>query len=152
MSNTLEILNPNRELKLVGDDRRKTLTVTVRELPWKLQREAMDRVLAQITKLLQPGAGSTAQVAGVTLSVDVVLAGIRDSADLAEWLVGKTTALEPEQIAELSVTEFFAILEHAIDLNVVGYITGAKKAFGPITNFVAKNGAVTQTPATLSPL
>jgi hypothetical protein len=145
MSNTLEILNPTRELKLASG------AVVVRELPWKLQREAMDKIIAQITKLTQPGTGATAQVGGVNLSIEVVTAGIRESADLAAWLVEKTTGLPLEKIDELGVTEFFAILEHAIDLNVVGYITGAKKAFGRIGSFVAQNAAAPKAPATISP-
>jgi hypothetical protein len=136
MQNTSEILNPVREFRLA--DR----TVTVRELPWRDQRVAMDRIIAQINKMLSPGTGAL-PAGGLSLSIDTVIDGIKESADLAEWFLEKCAGLTREQIAALTVTEFFTLLEAAIDLNVVGYLTGAKKAFGRITSFVGSGAAVT---------
>jgi hypothetical protein len=143
MSNTFEILNPVRELKLAA------VTVTVRELPWRDQKLAMDKIISQINTLLKPGPGMSLPAGGITLNVETLIAGIKDSAELAQWLMVKATDLRPEQIEELSVTEFFGVLEHAVDLNVVGYMAGAKKAFGRIGNFVGNGAAGPTAPATI---
>jgi hypothetical protein len=144
MSNTFEILNPVRRGKLADGTE-----VTVSELPWALQDEALDRIVTQLNALFKPGQG-TIELGGMTLSLETIVNAVKDTSALSHWLVLHTTGLSAERIAKLSVTERFVLLEHAIDLNVVGYMAGTKKSFGRITNSVGKNAAA-PTPAPPSP-
>lgn len=140
MSTTLEILSPNRQVKL-----RNGAEVTVRELSWREQKQVMDRILAQIGKVRSGIDGGK-----LSLSLDLVTEAVKESTELSEFLIEKTTAMGGEKIGELALTEFFAVLEQAVDLNISIYMEGTKKTFGRITSFAGVNAA-RSTPTTASP-
>ncbi|HMJ88992.1 MAG TPA: hypothetical protein VK530_04215 [Candidatus Acidoferrum sp.] len=134
---TFDILHPIREVKL------SKRSITVRELPWKEQKLAVDKITKQITAIARPGASASAEKPAV--SFEAIFAAINQSAELIEWLLLKSTDLAQEEIDNLTPTELFAVLEQVIDLNVGVHITGAKKIFGRIGT-PSDNSAAVKTP------
>jgi hypothetical protein len=104
----MAILHPVREVKLTAR------AATVHELNWKEQREFSQRLTAQIDAMLKakPGDASGARM----LSVETLVGGIKDSMELSEWLVAKSSDLKPAEVDALSITEFFTVLDVALDL------------------------------------
>ncbi|HTD68759.1 MAG TPA: hypothetical protein VK846_19735 [Candidatus Limnocylindria bacterium] len=140
MNDTKEVLHPDREIKLRAGP------VKVRELSWHEQREFTGRLCEQINSVLT----SASNVAtGNSLTVETLLSAVKESSELSEWLVCKCSGLSADEVGKLSLSEFFAILDIALDLNFSVYMSGAKKAFGRIGNLVGKNAAGLTAPTVL---
>lgn len=150
MSSTIEILSPNREVQLKRGAG--VITITVRELSWKEQRQMLARIESQLQQLL--GAQKSADRADAAAGI---VSLIKDSQELSELIVRQTcrapsgAELPAEWVDELSLTEFFALLDVALELNVSTLAAGTKKTYGRITSFVGGSAAAPKTPTMASP-
>jgi hypothetical protein len=133
MNRTLEILCPDRRVKL--DSGRE---IIVRELSWKELKLLLARITDQLATVV-----TAAESFQSGVSLGSITSLIKDSQELCEAIVEKTTSLTPEEVSALRVTELFAILDVALELNLQSISSGAKKAFGRITSFVGKSAAGT---------
>lgn len=142
-NNTFEILNPNRTGPVPSLGRE----VTVRELSWANQKSLLERLTGKLAAVM-----AAADQMQVGINIETVTTLIQDSQDLCETLVLQTSTIKPDEIGKLSITEVFALVDMALELNMRALEDGAKKAFGRITNFVGKSAAAAvPTPAAKLP-
>ena len=127
-TSTIEILSPNRTVKLKrGGD---TTEVTVRELSWLDQRQLLEKIQQQLTVFL-----AARQSGDETALASTILQLVLQSEDLVVEVLSDTTALTPEQVSQLSISETMGLLDVALDLNVTALMSGAKNVFGRIGKF-----------------
>ncbi len=114
---TIEILRARRTVNLA------TGPVAIQELSWI----ELKGLLNQIAGQLQGCIGADGRFA-----LDIARLGdlIKNSQELSELLLNKTTGKNFEELGALSVGEFLGLVDAALDLNLAVLADGVKKVGG----------------------
>lgn len=138
MNDTLEILQASRSLKLRGE------TITVRELSWMELKNLLAALAGQAEKFLD-------KESNLKFDAEKVIALVRDSQELSERVVRAATGLDQAWIDQLTCGEFMAVLDQALELNLLVLSDSAKKIGGRLRSVFGSQAAVPMTPTSPRP-
>jgi hypothetical protein len=114
----MSILTPQKTVRIGNTD------VTVRDLPWPVMKQFLDRLSHQVSGLIGNAVSSTPDTSAAAIGskfLDQLPSLVGNSVELSEYLVNETcavngTKLEGAWLQQRSATEFLTLLDAALEV------------------------------------
>lgn len=109
----MSILTPQKIVQIGA------IEITVRDLPWPVMKQFLDRLSHQVSGLIGSAvsAGKSPDAAAIgSKFLDQLPALVANSTELAEYLVCSTTGFNPDALRKHSSTEFLMLLDASLEV------------------------------------